>query len=120
MQTWWRAATAKCGEWIQVDLEKSYTVNAVQINFADDGIDIPVPGKIRGTTQARYIEEKDHVTRWKLEGSLDGKNYFMIEDKSGTVPETDGNRSTIWADGLRFRFTHIWRGRRGKAGSTGV
>lgn len=22
VQTWWRAATAKCGEWIQVDLEK--------------------------------------------------------------------------------------------------
>ena len=82
VQTWWRAATANSGEWIQVDLEKEYTVNAVQINFADDGIAIPVPGEIRGTTQARYIEEKDYATRWRLEGSLDGENYFMVQDKS--------------------------------------
>lgn len=106
VQTWWRAATAKCGEWIQVDLEKSYTVNAVQINFADDGIDIPVPGKIRGTTQARYIEEKDHVTRWKLEGSLDGKNYFMIEDKSEA--DTDLPHDLIVRlEGVQARFLKL-------------
>ena len=47
VQTWWRAAAADSGEWIQVDLEKEYTVNAVQINFAGDGIAIPAPGEIR-------------------------------------------------------------------------
>ena len=76
VQTWWQAATPESGEWLQVDLGKAYNVNAVQINFADDQIDIPVPGKIRGTTQARYIEEKDLLTRWVLEGSLDGEDFF--------------------------------------------
>ena len=106
VQTWWRSATAKSGEWIQVDLEKSYTVNAIQINFADDGIDIPVPGKIRGTTQARYIEEKDYVTRWKLEGSLDGENYFTIEDKSEA--DTDlPHDLVVRKEGIEARFLKL-------------
>ena len=63
-------------------------MRAVQINFADDKIDIPVPGKIKGTqTQPRYIEEQDHVTRWILEGSVDGEHFEVLEDKSQA--ETD-------------------------------
>lgn len=55
--TWWQSQT-KDG-WLQLDLGKVYDVRAVQINFADDKIDIPVPGEIKGTkTQPRYIEEK--------------------------------------------------------------
>lgn len=106
VQTWWRAGTADAGEWIQVDLGKEYDVHAIQINFADDKIDIPVPGEIRGTTQARYIEEQDHVTRWKLEGSPDGKEYFMIEDKSEA--ETDLPHDLIVCeDGVRARFIRL-------------
>lgn len=81
VQTWWRAATNRPGEWLQMDLGKAYDVRAIQVNFADDEIAIPCPGEIRGTTQARYIEEEDDTTRWKLEGSVDGESYFMIEDK---------------------------------------
>lgn len=62
-------------------------VYAVQINFADDKIDIPCPGEIRSGSQARYIEENDLHTQWKLEASCDGENWFMIEDK--TSAETD-------------------------------
>ncbi len=106
VQTWWQAASAESGEWIQVDLERTFTVNAVQINFADDEIDIPVPGKIRGTTQARYIEEKDYVTRWKLEGSLDGEDYFVIEDKSDA--ETDlPHDLVVKEDGIQVRFLKL-------------
>lgn len=106
VQTWWRAATAESGEWIQIDLEKSYTVNAVQINFADDGIDIPVPGKIRGTTQARYIEEKDHVTRWILEGSTDGKHYFVIEDKSDAATDLPHDL-VVRETGIQVRYLKL-------------
>lgn len=82
VQTWWRASTSNKGEWLHLDLGDIYDVNAIQINFADDKIDIPTPGKIRGTTQARYIEEDNLVTRWVLEGSADGEDFFVIEDKS--------------------------------------
>ncbi len=106
VQTWWQAASGESGEWLQVDLGNAYTVNAVQVNFADDGIDIPVPGRIRGTTQARYIEEKDYVTRWKLEGSLDGEHYFVIEDKSEA--ETDLSHDlVVREEGTRIRFLKL-------------
>lgn len=82
VQTWWRAQNPESGQWLSMDLGNEMDVHAIQINFADDEVDIPVPGEIRGTTQARYIEEQDLVTQWKLEGSLDGEHYFVIEDKS--------------------------------------
>lgn len=35
IRTWWSAATGNAGEWLQVALGGSYTVNSVQVNFAD-------------------------------------------------------------------------------------
>ena len=80
-RNWWRATSNQPGEWVQLDLEEAMDVHAIQINFADDTIDIPCPGEIVGTTQARFIDGADHLTRYLLEGSLDGKEYFVIEDK---------------------------------------
>lgn len=87
VQTWWQAAKAEAGEWIEVNLGRQYKANAIQINFADDKIDIPVPGELRGKDQPKYIEERALTTRWKLEGSLDGEEYFVLKDKSEA--ETD-------------------------------
>jgi len=81
IRTWWQAKNNQSGEWIEMDLGEKYSVNAIQINFADDKIDIPLPAPIN-EKYGRYIEERDFVTRWTLEGSLDSKEYFMIEDKS--------------------------------------
>lgn len=105
-QTWWRAATADAGEWLQIDLEREYDVHAIQVNFADDKIDIPVPGAIRGTTQARYIDEADYVTRWKLEGSVDGENYFVIEDKSEANTDLPHDL-VVREEGIRARFLKL-------------
>lgn len=85
VHTWWRADSKEAGQWICLDLGSVYDVHAIQINFADDVITIPVPGKISGGTQARYIEEANQVTRWILEGSEDGMNYFVLEDKSQVI-----------------------------------
>lgn len=106
VQTWWRAKTNQSGEWIQVDLGKAYDVRAVQINFADDEIRIPCPGEIRGTTQARYIEENDAVTRWRLEGSVDGIQYFVIEDKSKA--DTDLSHDlVVREEGVQVRYVKL-------------
>ena len=78
----WRAASNSREEWLSVDLGEVYDVHAVQVNFADDAIGIPCPGEIRPGSQARYIDEAEHRTQWKLEGSIDGENWFVIEDKS--------------------------------------
>ena len=82
VQTWWRAATNSRDEWLCVDLGWVFDIHAVQINFADDRIDVPCPGEIRPGSQARYIDEAEHATQWKLEGSLDGESWFVVEDKS--------------------------------------
>ena len=72
VRSWWRAASENRSEWLQIDLGQVFDVHAIQINFADDHIDIPCPGRIVGGSQARYIEERDLTTQWKLTGSIDG------------------------------------------------
>ena len=106
VQTWWRAASNSAGEWLQVDLGKSFDVHAVQVNFADDKLDIPCPGEIRPGSQARYIEEAELVTRWKLEGSADGESWFVIEDK--TAASTDLSHDLIVREeGFAARFLRL-------------
>ena len=106
VQTWWRAATNSRDEWISVDLGGVFDVHAVQVNFADDRIDVPCPGEIRPGSQARYIEEADNRTQWKLEGSVDGESWFMIEDKSAA--ETDRSHDLIVReDGFAARYLRL-------------
>lgn len=93
VQTWWRAASNSRDEWLCLDLGKAFIVHAVQINYADDKIDVLCPGEIRPGSQARYIDEAEHVTQWKLEGSLDGENWFVVKDKSNA--ETDLSHDLI-------------------------
>ena len=40
IRTWWSAATGRAGEWLAVNLGGRYTVNAVQVNFADESCTI--------------------------------------------------------------------------------
>ena len=106
VQTWWRASTTDRTEWLQIDLGWEYDVHAIQINFADDKIDIPCPGQIVGGSQARYIEARDLTTQWKLTGSVDGKNWFVIEDKADA--QTDLTHDLILREeGFRARFLRL-------------
>lgn len=106
VRSWWRAASENRSEWLQIDLGQVFDVHAIQINFADDHIDIPCPGRIVGGSQARYIEERDRTTQWKLTGSIDGKNWFVIEDKSDAT--TDLSHDFILREeGFRARFLRL-------------
>ncbi len=69
IKTYWSAATANSGEWIQTDLGTASTVHAVQINYADE--DAEFLGKSLG---------KFH--QYKLYASVDGKNWNPLVDKS--------------------------------------
>ena len=106
VQTWWRAASNSPDEWLQVDLGRVFDVHAVQVNFADDMLDIPCPGEIRPGSQARYIDEHNHVTGWKLEGSEDGEDWFVIEDK--TKAKTDLSHDLIVREeGFAARYLRL-------------
>lgn len=107
VQTWWRAATNKPGEWLTLDLGHECDVRAVQINFADDKIDIPVPGEIQaGDTQPRFIDPARHLTRWTLEGSVDGEHWTMLCDKSKV--DTNLPHDVVFIeDGMKLRHLRL-------------
>lgn len=71
IKTYWSAATANKGEWIQTDLGNMSTVNAIQINYADQDVDSNRLGKWPG-----------QFHQYKLYASADGKKWSLLVDKS--------------------------------------
>jgi len=69
IKTYWSAASGNKGEWIQTDLGAVSTINAVQINYADQ--DAPFMGK-QLAIYHQYI----------LRYSTDGKKWRVLADKS--------------------------------------
>ncbi|HLK28263.1 MAG TPA: discoidin domain-containing protein [Puia sp.] len=69
IKTYWSAKTADKGEWIQSDLGNVSTVNAIQVNYADQ--DAEFMGK-----------QTDIYHQYKLYYSLDGKKWNVLVDKS--------------------------------------
>lgn len=69
IKTYWSAATANKGEWIQTDLGNISTVHAVQINYADQ--DAVFLGKTI-----------DQFHQYKLYYSTDGIKWNVLVDKS--------------------------------------
>ncbi|MCI1189135.1 family 43 glycosylhydrolase [Hymenobacter sp. DH14] len=69
IKTYWSAATARPGEFIQTDLGSVNTVRAIQINYADQ--DAEFLGKSLGVFH-----------QYKLYHSLDGKTWQLLVDKS--------------------------------------
>jgi xylan 1,4-beta-xylosidase len=69
IKTYWSAATGNKGEWIQTDLGNVSTVNAIQINYADQ--DAEFLGKSEGVYH-----------QYKLYSSVDGKKWNVLVDKS--------------------------------------
>jgi xylan 1,4-beta-xylosidase len=69
IKTYWSAATANSGEWLQTDLGNISTVRAIQINYADQ--DATFLGKQQGIYH-----------QYKIYQSTDGKNWKVLIDKS--------------------------------------
>jgi hypothetical protein len=69
IKTYWCAATANKGEWLQSDLGAVSTVHAIQINYADQ--DATIMGKQPGLYH-----------QYKLYSSTDGKTWQVLTDKS--------------------------------------
>jgi len=69
IKTYWSAATANPGEYLQTDLGSVSTVRAIQINYADQ--DAQFLGKSKGVYH-----------QYTLYSSLDGKTWKVLVDKS--------------------------------------
>ncbi len=66
VRDWWSAKTGDAGEWLTIDLGAVQRVNAVQINFADEGSNTP------GAANGSYL--------YALDSSTDGKHWEMLVD----------------------------------------
>ena len=70
-KTYWSAQTGNKGEWIQTDLGNISTVNAIQINYADQDVEQNRLGKWNG-----------QYHQYKMYYSVDGKKWNVLVDKS--------------------------------------
>jgi hypothetical protein len=69
IKTYWSAVTANENEWIQTDLGAVSTVNAIQINYADQ--------------DAEFLGKSLNVYhQYKILESVDGKKWNVLIDKS--------------------------------------
>jgi hypothetical protein len=77
IKTYWSATTGDKGEWIQTDLGNVSTVNAIQINYADQDVSFPkeMDTIFLGKTIGLYHQ-------YKLYSSVDGKKWNVLVDKS--------------------------------------
>ena len=77
IKTYWSAATGNKGEWIQTDLGNVSTVNAIQINYADQDVSFPkkMDSIFLGKSLGLYHQ-------YKIYESKDGKTWKILVDKS--------------------------------------
>lgn len=64
IKTYWSATSAKKGEWIQTDLGNKSTIEAIQINFADEAVELM--GKQTDIYHQYQVFASDDKQHWKL------------------------------------------------------
>ncbi|MDR1640451.1 MAG: family 43 glycosylhydrolase [Clostridiales bacterium] len=108
IRTCWMAETAQ-PEWLEIDLGEPKAVHAIQVNFADGFLALPLP---EGETFhgpeyiSRWIDEKRQPTRYKLSVSEDGETYGTFFDKSSTETDLPHDLS-ISESGVQARYVRL-------------
>ncbi len=74
IKTFWLAKTNDSTEWLQIDLQKPEKIFAVQLDYAD----------YKSNMYGRY---PNLYHRYRIEGSLDGKTWFMLVDRSNNFKD---------------------------------
>ncbi|KAF9774918.1 hypothetical protein IL306_007028 [Fusarium sp. DS 682] len=73
VRTWWTAGSGKAGEWFQLDLNGTKTIQALQVNLADQ--DAPTVSQITASNGGY---------KYKIEASTDGQTWTTIVPESAT------------------------------------
>ena len=69
IRTFWSAQTGNKGEWISMDLKKESTINAIQINYAENNTKL-------------FGREPDIYYQYLLQYSTDNKSWKTLADKT--------------------------------------
>lgn len=111
IRTSW-CATGSRGEWYELDLGDIHPVYVIQVNFAE--VDVPmlqVDKQLRSdiSTGNRYIDLNPALrTCYLLEGSIDGKEWFLIEDKRNA--DSDLSHDYLRLNGQEIRYLRVTAG----------
>jgi len=74
IRTWWSSGTGDAGEWLSLELDDNSTVNAIQVNFADN--------------ESKLIPDSKNINYcYRILGSNDGKSWDIIADKSNNTTD---------------------------------
>ena len=97
MRTYWSAKSGDKGEWLSIDLTQLYTVNALQLNFAENETQL-------------FGRETTPYYQYTIEYSQDGHNWKMLVDKSANT--TDAPHDYIVLDNTvkarYFKVTNLY------------
>jgi xylan 1,4-beta-xylosidase len=77
IRTYWSALTSDANEWLMIDLGKECSVEALQVNFAEQNTD---PSIVRGRNNVLYHQ-------YIIEKSLDGMTWDVLVDKSQNMQD---------------------------------
>ncbi len=98
IKTFWLAENNMDDEWIEIDLIKPSLIHAIQVNYNDYESDMY--GKIPGLYH-----------QYTIEGSLDGKKWSMLIDRSANKKDTPNDYNEIKipkkARFVRFKNIHV-------------
>jgi hypothetical protein len=79
IKTYWSAASGDKGEWLQSDLGNLSTVNAIQINYADQDVTWDEQDKKAGAFIGKSLGV---FHQYKIYSSVDGKKWDLLVNKS--------------------------------------
>ena len=93
IKTYWSAKTGNKGEWFQTDLGQISTINAIQINYADQDV------KFKGKTLGKFHQ-------YKIYGSNDAKKWKLVVDKSNNKKDVPHDYVELQKP-VEFRYLKI-------------
>ncbi len=95
VETWWAAESGRKGEWLELDLGRQCRIEAVQPNFADDGVPLMRPAA------------SPMVYAYHIEGSDDGITWTTFVDRSGNTEDDMPHELIMLDKPVKARYVRI-------------
>ena len=105
IQTVWTAKSSDKQKWVQLDLGNIFTVNAIQINFAEVNCVAPSRNNLQiknNSTDREILRDKEYFN-YAIEISKDAINW----DKLVTVQKSEKSHNYLEIANLEFRFIKL-------------
>lgn len=98
IRTYWAAKSGDEGEWVQIDLDATKDIHAMQLNFYDHH-------------SVQYNRANDIYYQYRIWASNDGKDWFLVVDKSDNDKDAPHDyvelKQTLQARYLRVENIHM-------------